>query len=238
MSSRSWVTSSLVRRPEIVCWVFRGRTPRSLMLLVGQALVARGKAQHVVAAVAAEFEQLATGLLLHRGLRPGHARHAREAGEDRVPELMLQRFQRVSGDDGKSLPNGPPTSSTRPGCPAASPPLLLRPLRCPALLPGRLPSRQVIRRRRHRGVPAVPRPGPQRRFQLPPQVSDHHLERRDPLRLLPDQRVARIRGRLILRRVGHSRQSSRNRARPGRQHRIRCRTVTNDHSPQRNTRGT
>jgi hypothetical protein len=26
------VTSSLARRPEIFCWVFRGRTPRSLML--------------------------------------------------------------------------------------------------------------------------------------------------------------------------------------------------------------
>jgi hypothetical protein len=27
MSRRSWVTSSLARRPEIFCWVFRGRTP-------------------------------------------------------------------------------------------------------------------------------------------------------------------------------------------------------------------
>jgi hypothetical protein len=32
MSRRSWVTSSLARRPEIFCWVFSGRTPRSLML--------------------------------------------------------------------------------------------------------------------------------------------------------------------------------------------------------------
>src|SRR6266480_226198 len=39
MSSRSWVTSSLARRPEIFCWVFSGRTPRSLMLFVGQTLV-------------------------------------------------------------------------------------------------------------------------------------------------------------------------------------------------------
>src|ERR1035441_10331311 len=39
MSRRSWVTSSLVRRPEIFCWVFRGRTPRSLILFVGQILV-------------------------------------------------------------------------------------------------------------------------------------------------------------------------------------------------------
>jgi hypothetical protein len=32
MSSLSWVVCSLVRRPEIFCWVFSGRTPRSLML--------------------------------------------------------------------------------------------------------------------------------------------------------------------------------------------------------------
>ena len=61
--------------------------------------------------------------------------------------------------------------------------LLLRPLRGPPLLPGRLPPRQVIRRRRHRGVPAVPRPRPLRRRQLLPQVSDHRLQRRDLLRL-------------------------------------------------------
>jgi hypothetical protein len=35
MSRRSWVTSSLARRPEIFCWVFSGRTPCSLMLFVG-----------------------------------------------------------------------------------------------------------------------------------------------------------------------------------------------------------
>jgi hypothetical protein len=32
MSSRSWVVSSLVKRPDIFCWVLFGRTPRSLML--------------------------------------------------------------------------------------------------------------------------------------------------------------------------------------------------------------
>jgi hypothetical protein len=35
----AWVASSLVSRPEIFCWVFSGRTPRSLILFVGQILV-------------------------------------------------------------------------------------------------------------------------------------------------------------------------------------------------------
>jgi hypothetical protein len=39
MSSRVWVASLLVSRPEIFCWVFSGRTPRSLMLLVGHTRV-------------------------------------------------------------------------------------------------------------------------------------------------------------------------------------------------------
>src|SRR6266567_5065836 len=39
MSRRSWVASSLVSRPEIFCWVLTGRTPRSLMLFVGQIAV-------------------------------------------------------------------------------------------------------------------------------------------------------------------------------------------------------
>ena len=44
-----------------------------------------------------------------------------------------------------------------------------------------------------------------RRGQLLPQVSDHCLQRRDLLRLRPDQRITRIPGRHI----GHSPQSSR-----------------------------
>ncbi len=83
--------------------------------------------------------------------------------------------------------------------------LLLRPLRSPPLLPGRLPPRQVIRRRRHRRVPAVPRPRTFRCGQLLPQPGDHRLQRRDPLRLrrdhlrlVPDQRLTRIRGRVSI----------------------------------------
>ena len=94
--------------------------------------------------------------------------------------------------------------------------LLLRPLSSAPLLPRRLPARQVIRARRHRGVPAVPRPRALRRPQLLPKAGDHRLQRgdllrlrRDQLRLLPDQRITRILRRLPGRHVGHSPQSSR-----------------------------
>jgi hypothetical protein len=94
--------------------------------------------------------------------------------------------------------------------------LLLRPLSSAPLLPRRLPSRQVIRARRHRGVPAVPRSRPLRRLQPLTKASDHRLQRGDllrlhldQLRLLPDQRITRIRGRLPRQCIGHSPQSSR-----------------------------
>ena len=94
--------------------------------------------------------------------------------------------------------------------------LLLRPLSSAPLLPRRLPARQVIRARRHRGVPAVPRPRARRRLQLLPKASDHRLQRgdlpglrRDQLRLLPDQRITRILRRIPGRHIGHSPQSSR-----------------------------
>ena len=81
--------------------------------------------------------------------------------------------------------------------------LLLRPLRGAPLLPGRLPPRQVIRARRHRGVPAVPRPRPLRRLQPLPQVSDHRLQPAIRSACCPDQRITRIRGRLLRRHIGH-----------------------------------
>ena len=86
--------------------------------------------------------------------------------------------------------------------------LLLRPLRGAPLLPGRLPPRQVIRTRRHRGVPAVPRPRPLRCLEPLPQVSDHRLQCRDLLSLRPDQRITRIRGRFLRRHIGHGPKSS------------------------------
>ena len=94
--------------------------------------------------------------------------------------------------------------------------LLLRPLSSTPLLPRRPPARQVIRARRHRGVPAVPRPRARRRLQLLPKAGNRRLQRgdlpglrRDQLRLLPDQRITRIRGRIPGRHIGHSPQSSR-----------------------------
>ena len=115
---------------------------------------------------------------------------------------------------------GPVRDLPRHGCPRAArllpALLLLRPLSGPSLLPRRLPARQVIRARRHRGVPAVPRPRARRRLQLLPKAGDRRLQRGDllrlhryQLRLLPDQRITRIRGRLPGRRIGHSPQSSR-----------------------------
>ena len=94
--------------------------------------------------------------------------------------------------------------------------LLLRPLSGPPLLPRRLPARQIVRARRHRGIPAVPRPRALRRLQLLPKASDRRLQRsdlpglrRDQLRLLPDQRITRILRRIRGHHIGHNPQSSR-----------------------------
>src|SRR5512132_1183297 len=65
-----------------------------------------GEADHVAAAVTAEFEQFAAGLLLNAVLRPRDAGNAREPGEDGVPELVLQRPERIGGDGRKSLLKG------------------------------------------------------------------------------------------------------------------------------------
>jgi hypothetical protein len=62
-----------------------------------------GEHQHVAAAVAAEFQQLAAGLLLRAVLRPGDAGHAGQAREDGVPELVFQRLPDVGGDGGLNV---------------------------------------------------------------------------------------------------------------------------------------
>ena len=151
---------------------------------------------------------------------PGHGRTSR----------------RPEGNGPRSGPE-PPSASPRPGCPAASPASCYRPLRSAPLLPGRIPSRQVIRRRRHRGIPAVPRPRPRRRRQLLPQVSDHASS-------------AAIRSAWS--RISASRGSpggpsggtlvtARNHPgtheQPPRQHRTRRQDVTIDHSPQHQAQG-
>ena len=68
-----------------------------------------------------------------------------------------------------------------------------------------------------------------------PKAPDHRLQRRDCLRLLADQHLTRIRGRL-LRRIGHERQSSRTPPPQRQQHASRRRHVTSDHPPQHKDR--
>ena len=86
---------------------------------------------------------------------------------------------------------GPVRDLPRHGCPRAArllpALLLLRPLSSAPLLPRRLPARQVVRARRHRGVPAVPRPRALRPLQLLPKAGDRRLQRGDLLRLRPSQ---------------------------------------------------
>ena len=131
--------------------------------------------------------------------RPGHGRRSRHPRDG----------------DPRSGP-GPPTSWTPPGCPAASracssPPAQQRAAACAAASgPAGHPSSAASRSSRCSATRARRRP------QLLPEVSDHRLQRgdlpglrRDQLRLLPDQRITRIRGRLPGRRIGHSPQSSR-----------------------------
>ena len=65
-----------------------------------------GEQQHVASAVAAEFQQLVTGLLPGAVLRAGDAGHAGQPGQDGVPELVLQRFPDTGGNSVQALPAG------------------------------------------------------------------------------------------------------------------------------------
>ena len=102
MSSRPWVISSLMSLPEIFCWVFSGRTPRSLMLLVGHTRVS-SEPQHVVLAGMAELQQVAAGCWAVVFFGPGDAGHVGQAGKDRVTELADQRVPHVHGNLGPAL---------------------------------------------------------------------------------------------------------------------------------------
>ena len=164
------------------------------------------------AAGAAHFVQVVLDPLRRRGRdllllrRPGDAQvlRVRQVQAARAGTLRVMLLGPV-----RDLPR-----HRRPRAARLLPPLLLlRAFRRPPLLPRHPPAGQVIRRRRHRGVPAVPRRRPQSRLQLLPQVSDHRLQRHDPLRLrlkprclLTDQRITGI---LRRRRIGHSPRSSR-----------------------------
>jgi len=63
MSSRARVASLLVSQPEIFCWVFSGRTPRSLMLLVGHTRVSEQNRRVQLMAGAGDV----LALVQHRG---------------------------------------------------------------------------------------------------------------------------------------------------------------------------
>jgi hypothetical protein len=86
MSRRFWVTSSLVKRPLIFCCAFRGRTPRSEMLLVGHMGVSEAKR----GTSASRFWQNSgislPGFCFTVVLGPG-TRHRRQAERDGAAEL-------------------------------------------------------------------------------------------------------------------------------------------------------
>lgn len=73
--------------PADLLLCFRGRAPRSEMLLVGHMGVSGAKRATSASPVPAELRHLPSGLLLHGGPRPGHARHRRQAERDGAAEL-------------------------------------------------------------------------------------------------------------------------------------------------------
>src|ERR1039458_4943554 len=104
MSRRSWVTSSLVRRPEIFCWVFRGRTPRLLILFVGQILVSAVSRSTSPWRPLQNSSRSRPGFCFTEFFGPGgDAGDAGQPGQHRVPELLLQRSGDLGGDEGKLL---------------------------------------------------------------------------------------------------------------------------------------
>src|SRR5580704_2687670 len=103
MSRRSWVTSSLARRPEIFCWVFVGRTPRSLMLFVGHTPVSSVNRRTSLRRSRQNSSSSRPWLLLRAVLRARDPRDAGQPGEDRVAELVLQRCPHAGGDGLQAL---------------------------------------------------------------------------------------------------------------------------------------
>ena len=156
---------------------------------------------------------------------PGHGRTSR----------------RPRDGDPRSGP-GPPTSWTPPGCPAASRASSSPPAPQPAAAsaaasaPAGRPSSAASRSSRCSATPRAPPPPAAPAGQRPPPPARRSARlRRDQLRLLPDQRITRIRGS-----GGTSvtaRNHPRNHAQPPRQHHARRWNVTRDHSPQHQAQG-
>src|SRR5271165_4242878 len=106
MSSRSWVASSLVSRPEIFCWVLVGRTPRSLMLFVGQIMVSVVNWSTSSSRSRLNSSRSRPGCWAVEFLGPGDAGHGGQADGDGAPELGDQRRGRVAGDRGQAVVAG------------------------------------------------------------------------------------------------------------------------------------
>ena len=112
-----------------------------------------GGPRHAAAAGAAHFVQVMLDPLRRRRdllllIRP---RHAQVSGVRQVPAAGAPALRVMVLGPVPDLHTSP-----HPGCPAASPvPLPVRSFRGPPLLARQLPPWLVVRRRRHRGVPAV-----------------------------------------------------------------------------------
>src|SRR6266496_1220735 len=103
MSRRSWVTSSLARRPEIFCCVFRGRTPLSLMLFVGQMLVSSVNRSTSLRRSRQNSSSSRPGFCFVLFFGPGTRGTLARPEEDGVPELVLQRLAHIGGNGVQAL---------------------------------------------------------------------------------------------------------------------------------------
>ena len=99
------MVSWLVRRPEIFCWVFSGRTPRSLMLFVGQIVVSRVNRRTSSWRSRQNSSRSRPGCWAVECFGPG-MRGMRQAGQDGVAELADQRAGGGGGDLGPAVVAG------------------------------------------------------------------------------------------------------------------------------------
>jgi hypothetical protein len=92
-----------VGRPEIFCWVFSGRTPRSLRLFVGQLLVSAVKRRTSSRWSRQNSSSPRQGLCFTVFPRAWDAGDGGEADGDSAAELQFQGLAVFGGDGGKSL---------------------------------------------------------------------------------------------------------------------------------------